>query len=165
MKEKNVIYLEKVHQGSTRKVVSMQKMIISYFCQSTYSQFIIHNPPLVYVHHSSFSIYEASDSSNWFHRFGFDGKYNKKYMTSEGKEVIINTRSGKVDNRLINKGTFNFSQPFTKDDFNPTKAVAHGFVDMLPYFMAGSGYNAAPCFSLSYIPQAKPNYFNHVYKF
>ncbi len=95
MKEKNVNYLEKDHLGSTHKALSMQKMIISYFCQPSNSQFIIHNPPLVYVHHLSLSICEASDPADEFHSpYVYCANNPIMLVDPDGKKTELYVHSG-----------------------------------------------------------------------
>jgi RHS repeat-associated protein len=110
---------------------------------------------------------KLTESQDMLHENQIDGwgKNNDKFVKN-GKEVIIDMNTGRIDTRVQNIGTYNYCGLAGKPTKNssllykllypiimPLSYAGHFLVDMLPYFVLGNDYKHS-YFVPSYLPKA-----------
>jgi RHS repeat-associated protein len=81
-----------------------------------------------------------------FHQGGENG-HNTKYTNPDGREIVINDKTGEVVTDSATRGTYNYVDPGKKPDewhdiggwvVYGVRAIGHFFADVLPYLFLGN---------------------------
>jgi RHS repeat-associated protein len=81
--------------------------------------------------------HQIPDAMAAYHQYGFEGKYNTKWLDKSGHCEAVYDKRGNLVTDPLNGGTYNFVSP--EPWWNPDNLFGHYFFDMLPYFVWGNG--------------------------